>query len=144
MTLRRTSVFWAMPVLALFCAANISVAIADDELKIDCANATATAELNACADKEFDAADALLNKAYAEAIKAIPEMAGEPPYDAKAWEAALRASQRAWVTFRDAECNDHVAMFWTGGSGASADIIGCKTEMTKVRTKELDARYKAE
>jgi len=32
-------------------------------------------------------------------------------------------------------------MFWTGGSGASADIIGCMTEMTRARTKRLKDRY---
>ena len=75
-------------------------------------------------------------------FKSILEMAvSEPPYDAKSWEAALRASQRAWIAFRDAECNDHVAMFWTGGTGATVDIIGCKTEMTKARTKDLKERY---
>lgn len=100
-----------------------------------------TYELNACAEREFDAADAALNKAYAEALKSIPEMASEPPYDAEAWEAALRASQRAWIAYRDAECNAHVPMFWTGGSGATAEIIGCKSEMTKVRTKVIQEHY---
>lgn len=119
-------------------------ALADEAPKINCENATATVELNFCAERDFDAADAELNKVYAEALKAIPDMATEAPYDAKGWEAALRASQRAWVAYRDAECNDHVAMFWTGGSGATSDIIGCKEEMTRARTKELKERYKDE
>ncbi|MGL4396053.1 MAG: lysozyme inhibitor LprI family protein, partial [Hyphomicrobium sp.] len=99
--------------------------------------------MNACADKEFVAADADLNRAYKAALADIPEMASEPPYDAKNWEQALRKSQRAWVAFRDAECNDHVAMFWSGGTGATAEIIGCMTDKTKARTKELKERYEA-
>lgn len=114
---------------------------AEDDKAIDCANAVSTYEMNACADKDFTAADADLNRVYAEALKAVPEMASDPPYDAKSWEQALRASQRAWVAFRDAECQNHVAMFWTGGSGATADIIGCMEEKTKARTKELKERY---
>ncbi|MEQ1715382.1 MAG: lysozyme inhibitor LprI family protein [Hyphomicrobium sp.] len=114
------------------------------EEAIDCANAMATVEMNACAEKLLEKADAALNETYKKALTAVPEMAGEKPYDAKGWEEALRASQRAWVAFRDAECNNHVAMFWTGGSGATADILGCMTDKTEARTKELKARYEAE
>ncbi len=119
------------------------VAAADD--KIDCENALSTYEMNICAGRAFEAADAKLNAVYKKALAAIPEMAtGEKPFDARSWEAALRASQRAWVAFRDAECEEHVAMFWSGGSGATVDIIGCKTEKTEARTKELSERYEIE
>lgn len=128
-----------LPCLALIAGAN--AALAEKKPNLDCENATGTSELNACADREFEAADAELNKVYAEAMKAIPEMAGEPPYDAKAWQAALRASQRAWIAYRDAECDAHVPMFWTGGTGATSEIVGCKTTMTKSRTKEIQEHY---
>lgn len=114
---------------------------AADDAPIDCGNAISTFELNACADKDFNAADAALNSTYQKALKAIPEIATEAPYDAKGWEAALRASQRAWVAYRDAECNNHTAMFWTGGTGATGEILGCMTEKTKARTKELSEHY---
>ncbi|MEZ5900844.1 MAG: lysozyme inhibitor LprI family protein [Hyphomicrobiaceae bacterium] len=135
----RTAVFC----LAVSCVASTlsPVERARAQAEIDCQNAMSTAEINVCADKEFDAADKELNAAYRSALAAIPGMASEKPYDAKSWEAALRASQRAWVAFRDAECVDHLAFFWQGGSGASADIIGCKTELTKARTQELKERY---
>ncbi|MGQ0457652.1 MAG: lysozyme inhibitor LprI family protein [Hyphomicrobium sp.] len=118
-----------------------SPVVAGDDTKLDCENAMSTHDLNACAGREFETADAAMNEAYKKALAAIPSMASDPPYDAKSWEAALRASQRAWVAFRDAECQGHVAMFWTGGTGATADIIGCETEMTKARTEALKARY---
>lgn len=129
---------------AVFVIPTIAAALpaqAEGKAALDCSNALSTYEMNACAEKERDAADAILNSTYQKALKAIPEMATEVPYDAKGWEAALRASQRAWVAYRDAECNDHVAMFWTGGTGATADILGCMTEMTKARTKDLIERY---
>jgi uncharacterized protein YecT (DUF1311 family) len=127
--------------LIMFFAALFS-AHADERETIDCQNAMTTYELNACADKDFTAADKALNAAYAAALKTIPEMAtAEAPYDAKSWEATLRKSQRAWIAFRDAECQGHVALFWGGGTGATADIIGCMEEKTKARTKELIDRY---
>lgn len=123
----------------------ISAAVAgddDDTRAIDCDNAMSTYEMNACADREFVAADAALNRTYKKAVAEIPGMAVEDSrYDTKAWTAALRASQRAWLAFRDAECQGHVAMFWTGGTGATAEIIGCMTEKTKARTKELAEAY---
>lgn len=132
---------FSLSLIAMLTLVMESARAAEDEKPIDCANAVSTYEMNACADKDFTAADAELNRVYAEALKSVPEMATERPYDAKSWEQALRASQRAWVAFRDAECQNHVAMFWSGGSGATAEIIGCMEEKTKTRTKELQERY---
>lgn len=120
-----------------------SAASAGEE-KVDCDNALSTYEMNICAGRAYEAADARLNAVYKQALAAIPEMAAEPPFDAKSWEAALRASQRTWIAFRDAECEGHVAMFWSGGSGATVDIIGCKTEKTEARANELAERYEIE
>jgi uncharacterized protein YecT (DUF1311 family) len=115
---------------------------AQSDPPLDCENALSTMDMNACAAKDFDKADAALNAVYQKALASIPEMAVEDPqFNTKTWEEALRASQRAWVAFRDAECENHVAMFWTGGSGATVDILGCKSEKTEARTKELKDRY---
>lgn len=111
----------------------------------DCTEAMSTVEMNACAGAEFEKADAELNRVYKEAIASIPEMAtDEQPFDKASWEEALRASQRAWIAFRDAECEGHVEKFWGGGTGGTVDIIGCKTEKTEQRTKELKQRYEVE
>lgn len=125
---------------ALYLAATLSAA-ADDRRRVNCRSAMSTYEMNICAQRDFDAADAKLNTSYKAALSAVSDMAGDKPYDVKSWQAALRASQRAWIAFRDAECNGHVAMFWTGGTGATVDILGCMTEKTKQRTVELDNRY---
>lgn len=101
---------------------------------IDCANAISTADLNDCASKELDAADAELNAVYKEAIGSIPSMATDNSrFNAKSWEEALRKSQRAWVAFRDAECDGHVPMFMGGGTATTGEVIGCQTEMTRAR-----------
>ena len=114
-------------------------------LPADCTEAMSTMEMNACAGAEFEKADAELNRVYKAAIASIPEMAtDEQPFDKASWEEALRASQRAWIAFRDAECEGHVEKFWGGGTGGTVDIIGCKTEKTEQRTKELKQRYEIE
>ncbi len=109
--------------------------------RINCTTASSTFEMNDCAERDFSAADAKLNSVYQRSLAAVPDMAFEKPYDTKSWIAALRNSQRAWVAFRDAECKNHVAMFWTGGTGATVDILGCMTEKTRARTKDLIDHY---
>ncbi|MCB1505993.1 MAG: DUF1311 domain-containing protein [Hyphomicrobiaceae bacterium] len=111
------------------------------EADIDCSNAMSTAEINSCADRAFDAADKKLNQVYQQAITRIPEFATVPPFDQKKWEETLRNSQRAWLAYRDAQCKDHVALFWGGGSGTSAAVLGCMTEKTKERTREIEEDY---
>lgn len=118
---------------------------ADPEPKIDCQNATSTVEMNFCADKEFAIADEALNAAYRKALKRVPAVAVDEMtrFNATSWEKALRNSQRAWVAFRDAECRDHVPMFWTGGTGTTVAVLGCMIEKTRARTKELQENYEA-
>ena len=111
---------------------------------VDCDSATATSELNFCADQELSKADAQLNQVYKKVLAFIATNGGEKPYDAKSWEAALRESQRAWVAFRDADCKGLVPMSWTGGSGTSGAVLGCMSEKTKARTKELSELYELE
>jgi uncharacterized protein YecT (DUF1311 family) len=109
--------------------------------KIDCTNASSTVEMNFCAEKDFQAADKTLNTAYEAALASIKGRDLEKPYDAKSFEAALRASQRAWLAYRDADCKDLVAQEWSGGSGTTSASLGCMTEKTMQRTKELKERY---
>ncbi|MEQ1652787.1 MAG: lysozyme inhibitor LprI family protein [Hyphomicrobium sp.] len=134
-----------LPALAVLvaCASPLAAGESKPE-KLDCSNAISTVEMNACGEQSFEKADAALNAIYKKALAAIPEMATEAPYDAKSWEKALRESQRAWVAFRDAECNGHVPMPWTGGTGATSEVYGCMTDKTEARTKELKAIYEPE
>ncbi|MDX2309510.1 MAG: lysozyme inhibitor LprI family protein [Hyphomicrobium sp.] len=111
----------------------------------DCANALSTADMNTCAARDLEKADTELNRVYQEALKSIPDLATDDPnFNAATWEKALRASQRAWVTFRDAECNEHVSMFSTGGSIGTVEALSCAQEKTEERTKELKERYEIE
>ena len=122
----------------------VSVSARAEEPVIDCSNAMATVELNFCSEKELDKADADLNAAYKKVLGFIAKSDGENPYDAKSWETALRESQRAWVAFRDADCKGLIPMSWSGGTGATGAVLGCMSEKTKARTKELSELYEME
>lgn len=49
---------------------------------------------------------------------------------------ALEASQTAWQTYRDAQC-DSVGAGFGGGSGTGIAIRSCRVELTRARTKEI-------
>ncbi len=127
----------------IYCAAALLLAgnpgRAADE--IDCANAVTTVDLNACAEKEFDSADKDLNAAYKEIMADLtaPDPGNEE--NNKRWAEALKVSQRAWVAFRDADCQKLTVFEAGGGTATTGEILGCLTEMTQARTKSLRARY---
>ncbi|MER9233519.1 lysozyme inhibitor LprI family protein [Mesorhizobium sp. M0622] len=84
--------------------------------------------MNICADADYKAADAKLNKAYQELIGAS---------DAKAMK-LLQTAQRAWIAFRDAECS-YSAADSEGGSIYPMLVSECLTRLTDDRTKQLAA-----
>jgi uncharacterized protein YecT (DUF1311 family) len=108
---------------------------------IDCNNARSTVEINYCADRDYVAADRVLNEAYQTALAQTAKSDNAAPYAAAAWQRELRASQRAWVAFRDADCKGLVPMGWSGGSGTSAAVLSCMMDLTKARTQALQERY---
>ena len=127
--------------LAVVLAAVTSALAEDAEALVDCANATSTHVFNICGERALEKADSELNAAYAKVLVKVTRDAADPPFDAKTWDAKLRVSQRAWIAFRDADCKELVPMAWTGGSGASAEVLGCLEAKTHARTKELLERY---
>ena len=92
----------------------------------DCADPQNQQEINQCVGADYREADEKLNRTYKELVGSIEDN----------WATALRDAQRAWVTFRDAEC-EFQSMGWEGGSGRSAVQAGCLTRVTNERTKVL-------
>ena len=104
---------------------------------VNCDKAVSTPEYNLCSERAWQAADSKLNAGFAGAIDFIKTRDQPKPFDKVSWEKALRASQRAWVAFREADCKGLVPMSWTGGTGTTSAVLDCMTTKTKIRTEEL-------
>ena len=133
-----------MRYFAVFAAAMVlplTGAAAQTPNPIDCGNATSTVEMNYCADRDFARADGVLNDTYQKALAMIGRSDNPAPYTRAEWEKQLRASQRAWIAFRDADCKGLMPMEWSGGSGTTYAVLGCMIELTKARTQALRERY---
>jgi uncharacterized protein YecT (DUF1311 family) len=93
-----------------------------------CSEESTQFDLDVCADQEFKAADAELNSTYTEIEKRLREY----PDGAK----RLIATEKAWIGFRDAECDFQT--FWSRqGSIYPLLVSECFTTMTKQRTEQL-------
>jgi uncharacterized protein YecT (DUF1311 family) len=117
--------------LLLFAAAP---AFAQED--IDCNNAIAQQDMNYCAEKDFEAADAELNAIWKEAKAAAKAMDAEFEEPMKGAEKALIAGQRGWIAYRDGQCE---LAGWEahGGSMEPMLVSDCEAELTRIRTKEL-------
>ena len=130
--------------LALFCATATArgqeatkpapqqdaptVATSPDKVDAEdpCPEARNQFELNVCAARARDKADAELNKVYRELMK-----------DTGTTERAkLRAAQLAWIKFRDAHC-DYESVGNKGGSIYPMVVSFCLAKITDTRTKQL-------
>ncbi len=125
--------------VALFTAAVAGrPAVAQDEIK--CNAEGSTMEMAQCARDDFEKADKKLNKVYQKVLKSFAEMDEETgdatPEDSRVKR--LKEAQRAWITFRDADCLLQSAENF-GGSIEQITFPGCTATMTEARTKQLEA-----
>lgn len=98
----------------------------------DCATTTTQAEMNACAGTDFQTADKELNRTYQAVLKKYA--------DDQAFVRKLRASQQAWLKFREAELDaifPHAAEANYYGSIYPQCRAGKLTKMVTERTREL-------
>jgi uncharacterized protein YecT (DUF1311 family) len=95
----------------------------------DCADASSQLSMNICADQEFEAADKQLNTTYR-------QVTGRLKGD-QAATALLIKAQRAWLSFRDAQC-EFAASANAQGSIYPMLIAQCRSAATHARTKELE------
>jgi uncharacterized protein YecT (DUF1311 family) len=110
-------------------------ASAEDQ-QIDCNDAMAQQDMNICAHRDFEVADAELNAAWKEARDAAKEMDAEQSEDLKGAVAALLAAQRGWIAYRDGEC-DLAGFEARGGSMEPMLVSSCLADVTRARTNEL-------
>jgi uncharacterized protein YecT (DUF1311 family) len=110
--------------------ASMSIAIAGN-----CNDQSTQSDLNVCADQDFKAADKALNEVYRTIVKRLSQ-------DSES-KTRLTAAQKAWIAFRDAECD-----FQSGNSiqGSIYPMLVsiCRTGLTKKRTEELKVYLKCD
>ena len=94
----------------------------------DCGKETTQSGLNHCYDQLYRRADAMLNQVYRQLIAKA----------AAAEQMLLRDAQRAWIAFRDKEC-EFETIGSEGGSIRPMYEAMCATALTKRRIKELAA-----
>ena len=83
-------------------------------------------EMNAQAAKEYEAADATLNKVYKQVMSKLGKQS----------QTNLRTKQRAWIKYRDKEAQE-VADENRGGTIAPMEYYLRLTELTELRIEEL-------
>ncbi|MGI4837851.1 MAG: lysozyme inhibitor LprI family protein [Janthinobacterium lividum] len=101
----------------------------------DCDNATTQGDMNACAGRQYQAADKALNSVYQQITQRLKADA-----DTKK---LLVGAQRSWVTFRDAEC-EFAASGVSGGSVYPLIHLNCLTAQTTSRTQALKQYLKCQ
>ncbi len=112
--------------VTLFSINHTAAASPEQPAAVDCNNATTTLAMQRCAAHEYQAADAELNWQYQQHKKILDKPAQQ----------LLRDTQRAWITYRDQECQRQADSV-RGGSMAPLLELGCKTQLTQQRTLEL-------
>ncbi len=99
-----------------------------------CDNPVTQQDMNQCAARKANEADADLNLIYPQVVAHFEQL----DRDSETQEGVrrLRAAQRAWVAFRAAECalTGYEAL---GGTLEPLLVSGCQAELTKSRAAEL-------
>ena len=108
--------------LTFLCAALLTT-----ELPLSGLHAQSQAAMNEEAARDFEAADARLNQTY----KALLDQVDKPAQE------KLKAAQRAWLQFRDAEAAFVADAEARGGSMEAMSSTTTSTALTKHRTEEL-------
>lgn len=125
------------PLLAFIC---LSLPAAAQTL--DCANAQTQIDMNQCAVRDWQIADAELNAAYKRVMAVLKanDARLDPIY--QGGPVALRDAQRAWITFRDKTCEaEGFAM--RGGSAESLLVANCLRHLTEERIGHLHGMLNA-
>lgn len=101
-----------------------------------------TVVMGGCTDREWSYWDDRLNAAYGRVMVDAKRMDAEMVSlgSAVAKQApALRDMQRAWITFRDRQC-EYEASTWGGGTGAGPASLACMMELTARQALFLESK----
>jgi len=105
---------------------------------VDCDNAETQSDMTSCAQARYEEADKGLNAQYKKTRAAMVAIDQDLDTDMKGAEQALLKAQRAWITYRDAQCENY-GFQARGGTMEPMLVAGCLADLTDLRTKELKA-----
>jgi len=117
--------------LALTAIAHPSMVSAED-----CANALDQQAMNQCADRNYRQSDATLNALYGQIGRRLENGDADT-------RKRLVMAQRAWIGFRDAECNFATSAA-AGGSILPMLFAGCADALTRKRIDDFTSYLKCQ
>lgn len=94
----------------------------------DCGRYMTQPDLNECASRNFEAADAALNRLYRKALAAKPNQKAR---------AQLLREERAWIAAKEKRCAEDVGPQEEGGSIWPMDMANCQQKETDARIRQL-------
>jgi uncharacterized protein YecT (DUF1311 family) len=95
-----------------------------------------------CAMAADKTVDAVLNALYGKIVTKLKQT-NDPDHDIKERSELLKrliASERAWITYREAECS-HASASYLGGSGEGTLLAYCRLSMREDRVNNLYRFY---
>ena len=101
---------------------------------IDCQNPKTQSDMTSCEVARHDAADKALNEQYKKTRAAMVAIDKDLDGDMKGAEKALVKAQRAWIDYRDAQC-DAFGFQARGGTMEPMLVAGCLAEETDQRAE---------
>ena len=105
-----------------------------NEPEVDCKDPMTQMAMNICAGRDYQKADRELNAVWKKASQRAKE--SDAAMGDGTQHRELLAAQRAWLTFRDAQCSFEANQY-RGGSIMPLIRSTCLTALTEARTKQL-------
>ncbi|WP_045023525.1 lysozyme inhibitor LprI family protein [Rhizobium nepotum] len=112
----------------------VGPALADDAP--DCTSPQTQTDMTECAGEDYEKADRQLNAEYQKVRKQLAERDRSAEESDKGATDALITAQRAWVAFRDANC-DAFGFQARGGTMEPMLVSACLADMSSKRADEL-------
>jgi uncharacterized protein YecT (DUF1311 family) len=126
-----------MPLVAfiIFVTATSALSAQPDEV---CTSAGSSLEETACARNKLKRAEAALNARYKQLLLELDEITKSEPERLGQLKSRLVLAQRAWVSFREAQCKA-VEVWYTKGTLQGALYYDCMRSHAEERLKELNS-----
>ncbi|WP_419555390.1 lysozyme inhibitor LprI family protein [Sphingomonas arenae] len=112
--------------------------LAATQAQPNCKEPQTQTDMNVCSAQAARVADAAMSQHYGQLAGRLKQMDREQP----GYFAALLASQRAWLRYRDEQCR--LEGYRTrGGTAEPMNVSGCLEQLSVSRTRELKSLMEA-